>query len=55
MHTAMDGSRSTESVLTEPGVSIATSRMLGSFRDDPTTRRELLAIIGSPGSGSNGS
>jgi GTP cyclohydrolase IA len=28
------------------GVSMVTSRMLGVFRDDPTTRRELLAIIG---------
>ena len=32
----------------KPGVSMATSRMLGSFRDDPETRREFLAIIGSP-------
>ena len=32
----------------KPGVSMATSRMLGSFRDDPDTRREFLAIIGSP-------
>lgn len=31
----------------KPGVSMVTSRMLGAFRDDPTTRRELLAIIGS--------
>ena len=31
----------------KPGVSMVTSRMLGSFRDDPTTRREFLAIIGS--------
>ena len=29
------------------GVSMVTSRMLGAFRDDPTTRRELLAMIGS--------
>jgi GTP cyclohydrolase IA len=29
----------------KPGVSMVTSRMLGSFRDDPTTRREFLAII----------
>jgi GTP cyclohydrolase I len=28
------------------GVSMVTSRMLGVFRDDPTTRRELLAMIG---------
>ena len=28
------------------GVSMVTSRMLGVFRDDPTTRRELLSMIG---------
>jgi GTP cyclohydrolase I len=27
------------------GVSMVTSRMLGAFRDDPTTRRELLAMV----------
>ena len=27
------------------GVSMVTSRMLGAFRDDPATRRELLSII----------
>ncbi len=31
------------------GVTMVTSRMLGVFRDDPTTRRELLAMIGTPG------
>lgn len=31
----------------KPGVSMVTSRMLGSFRDDPATRREFLAMIGS--------
>jgi GTP cyclohydrolase I len=30
----------------KPGVSMVTSRMLGAFRDDPATRREFLAIIG---------
>ena len=30
----------------KPGVSMVTSRMLGAFRDDPTTRQEFLAIIG---------
>ena len=39
----------------KPGVSMVTSRMLGTFRDDPATRREFLAMIGSPRSGSNGS
>lgn len=31
------------------GVTMVTSRMLGVFRDDPTTRRELMAMIGSHG------
>ena len=30
------------------GVSMVTSRMLGAFRDDPTTRRELLAMVAQP-------
>lgn len=30
----------------KPGVSMVTSRMLGEFRTDPATRRELLAMIG---------
>ena len=34
----------------KPGVTMVTSRMLGAFRDDPTTRREVLAMIGSRGS-----
>jgi GTP cyclohydrolase I len=29
----------------KPGVTMVTSRMLGAFRDDPTTRREFLAMI----------
>lgn len=29
----------------KPGVSMVTSRMLGAFREDPTTRRELLSMI----------
>lgn len=32
------------------GVSMVTSRMLGQLRDDATTRREFLAIIGNPAS-----
>jgi GTP cyclohydrolase I len=32
------------------GVTMVTSRMLGAFRDDPTTRRELLAMVGNRGS-----
>jgi GTP cyclohydrolase I len=31
----------------KPGVSMVTSHMLGGFRDDPSTRREFLAFIGS--------
>ena len=31
------------------GVSMVTSRMLGAFRDDPATRRELLSMIGHRG------
>ena len=30
----------------KPGVAMVTSRMLGAFRDDPSTRRELLAMVG---------
>ncbi len=29
----------------KPGVSMVTSRMLGVFRDDPSTRRELLSML----------
>lgn len=32
----------------KPGVSMVTSRMLGAFRDDPTTRREFLSMIRGP-------
>lgn len=32
----------------KPGVSMVTSRMTGAFREDPMTRREFLAVIGSP-------
>jgi len=32
----------------KPGVSLVTSRMLGSFREDEKTRREFLTIIGNP-------
>ncbi len=31
----------------KPGVTMVTSRMLGAFRDNAATRRELLAMIGS--------
>lgn len=34
----------------KPGVTMVTSRLLGCFRDDPSTRREFLAMIGAMGS-----
>jgi GTP cyclohydrolase I len=34
----------------KPGVTMVTSRMLGAFREDPLSRREVLAMIGTPGS-----
>ena len=34
----------------KPGVTMVTSRMLGAFRDDANTRRELLAMVGTRGS-----
>jgi GTP cyclohydrolase I len=33
----------------KPGVTMVTSRMLGVFREDPSSRREVLAMIGTPG------
>ena len=33
----------------KPGVNMVTSTMLGAFRDDPSTRREFMSIIGNPG------
>ncbi|MBL8474376.1 MAG: GTP cyclohydrolase I FolE [Rhodocyclaceae bacterium] len=33
----------------KPGVALVTSRMLGAFRSDPSTRREFLGIIGMRG------
>ena len=35
----------------KPGVTMVTSRMLGAFRDNAATRRELLAMIGNPRGG----
>ena len=32
----------------KPGMSMVTSHMLGTFRSDPRTRREFLAIVSSP-------
>ena len=37
----------------KPGVSMMTSRMLGAFRDDATTRREFLAMLNTPNHASN--
>jgi GTP cyclohydrolase IA len=34
----------------KPGTLLVTSRMLGVFRTDPTSRREVLAMVGTPGS-----
>ena len=38
----------------KPGMSMVTSRMLGLFRTDARTRREFLAIVGSPATTSVG-
>ena len=38
----------------KPGVTMVTSRMLGAFRDDPSTRREVLAMIAAPRGGAEG-
>jgi GTP cyclohydrolase I len=35
----------------KPGVSMLTSRMLGAFRENPTTRKEFLAMLNVPGIG----
>ncbi len=35
----------------KPGAALVTSRMVGAFRDDPSTRREFLGIIGLAGAG----
>lgn len=35
----------------KPGASMVTSRMLGVFRSDGSTRREFLAMIGRTGAG----
>jgi GTP cyclohydrolase I len=35
----------------KPGVSMVTSRMLGVFRTDATTRREVLSMLGTPAGG----
>jgi len=37
----------------KPGVSMMTSRMLGAFRDDATTRREFLAMLNTPNRSAN--
>lgn len=37
----------------KPGVSMVTSRMLGAFRTDPTTRREFLDLINKRGNAGN--
>jgi len=32
----------------KPGVTMVTSRMLGAFRENPSTRREFLSMVGTP-------
>ncbi len=40
----------------KPGVTMVSSRMLGQFRSNPSTRREFLSLIGNPaGAGGHGS
>jgi GTP cyclohydrolase I len=40
----------------KPGVTMVSSRMLGQFRSNPSTRREFLSLIGNPaGAGLQGS
>ena len=38
----------------KPGVTMVTSRMLGAFRENPSTRREFMAMIGNPSSHESG-
>lgn len=38
----------------KPGVSMVTSRMLGAFRNNASTRREFLAMVGTPSHGEGG-
>ena len=38
----------------KPGVSMVPSRMLGAFRDNPSTRREFLSMVGTPTTGEGG-
>jgi len=38
----------------KPGVSMVTSRMLGTFRENPSTRREFLSMVGTPTTGEGG-
>lgn len=38
----------------KPGVSMVTSKMLGEFRSNPSTRREFLAMVGNPASSDGG-
>jgi GTP cyclohydrolase IA len=35
----------------KPGLTMVTSEMIGALRNDPSTRREFLAVIGNPTSG----
>ena len=42
-------------VIGSPGANMVTRSMIGSFCDGLTTRREFLAMIGTPRGGSHGS
>jgi GTP cyclohydrolase I len=37
--------------INKPGVNMVTTTMLGAFKEDPSTRREFMAIIGNPTNG----
>jgi GTP cyclohydrolase I len=38
----------------KPGITMVTSRMLGAFRESPSTRREFLSMVGTPTTGDGG-
>ena len=38
----------------KPGVAMVTSKMLGTFRDNPSTRKEFLSMVGTISSGAGG-
>ena len=50
---ASHGCMSTRGI-NKAGLTMVTSQMIGAFRDNASTRREFLAVIGNPTSGSTG-